>query len=286
MPLRAGTASRIRTLTPEIDGTSADYDRLARIAQTDAGIFLGSGREEFLRTRIGRIVRDRGFSDLGAYNKALDGSGNTELRREFIDAITTNTSSFFREKPHYAWLEKHAETLLASAHRGAGLTVWSAACSTGQELYSALATLRAVLPKTTPLKGVGTDISTEVLQTAKRAIYVREEIDGIPDHYRHGMLLQSVKQTDIFRIVPDLRKAAEWRAINLIRSESYPSVAADVVFLRNVLIYFTPETQEQVLKLIVQRVRPGGLLFLGHSEAIQTKTLPLETLAPATYRRT
>lgn len=285
MPLPSlNVSSRSSLLRPE------DLGRLAAVAAREAGIKLGADKTSFLVSRLSGVAEQAGVTSFSEYCDLLEDPGAQAHVDRFVEAITTHTTSFFRESGHFDWL---AEAGLAAlwkegAGRSRDLVFWSAACSTGQELYSAMICTQHAAAKHFPnlrYRGLGTDISTKVVSQAEAAVYPKEEIAGIPMEMRSSSLLISKSGDGRCRISPDLRRRTEWRVGNLTKSGSLRSVLADVAFLRNVLIYFDGTTQNAVLRNVLSRIRPGGYLLTGHSETSQARDLNLEVIRPTIYRK-
>ena len=187
----------------------------------------------------------------------------------------------------YDWLRDAG--LPALQTRGAGirrdLVIWSAACSTGQELYSAMMTAASLGDREDVdlrLRGVGTDLSTRVLRSC-RAIYPAEETADIPIDLRRRFLLSAADGSGQVRIVPDLRRRCRWIRANLASAGDMPAITADVALLRNVLIYFDAATRDRVLRNVIGRIGPGGYLLTGHAETIDPRRYDLTPVRPSIY---
>jgi chemotaxis protein methyltransferase CheR len=202
--------------------------------------------------------------------------------------MTIHTTGFFRETAHFDWLSREGVAHLAGtgAGRERPLVVWSAACSTGQEAYSCAMTLASVAGPAGPLsyRLIGTDLSRRVLARATLGIYSREEIGDIPEAMRRRFLLRGRRgEADRFRIVPELRARTEWRYCNLAAAGPGMPRGVDLVFLRNVLIYFDPPTRARVVAAAIDCLRPGGVILSGHSEPLRDPAGRLRALAPSIY---
>ncbi|MBM9593602.1 CheR family methyltransferase [Roseitranquillus sediminis] len=260
---------------------------LTAVALRDAGINLHGGKIEFLQARLSRRVTAHGLESFTDYARLLE--RDAAERREFVEALTTHTTSFFREGAQYRWLEITGLAALEQArqhHRG-DLVIWSAACSTGPEGWSALmVTERARRMQTMQrrFRLIGTDISRRVLKTAADAVYPAAEVAGVPVEMRRLFLLSSRSGDARCRIVPELRTLAQWRQANLVEGTGLDGIEADIAFLRNVLIYFDAPTQAAVIDRVVRRLRPGGYLFTGHTETA-FRHPELTPLGPSIYRK-
>ncbi|SDY79204.1 CheR family methyltransferase [Citreimonas salinaria] len=267
---------------------STDIEDLAAWALRLTGITLTERKQEFLASRLGRRLAATGSADYAAYLRRLKTDPDEHAR--FAEALTTHTTSFFREAPQFEWLRSEGlKALTGSRGTTLELLFWSAACSSGQEGYSALmvaeqARLHDNLPARARL--LGTDISSQVLRIAAQAVYDRTQIRDIPKDMRPRFLLSSRKDDGRYRIVPDLRNLASWSQANLVSGDGLGRFSADLVFLRNVLIYFDNEMREAAIENVVSRLRPGGFLLLGHTEGshIRHRT-DLRTVRPSIFQK-
>ncbi|WP_050930088.1 CheR family methyltransferase [Aestuariivita boseongensis] len=243
----------------------AQVSALARYALDFTGIRLTDRNEGFFKRRLPTLLARSGYSSLGLYIAAL---GTEEsLRRDFVEALTVHTTSFFRDKRQYDWLQ--AEGLPRLTRERSTITFWSAAASSGQEGWTALMVADQVRRNiNTPFRAklIATDLSRKVVDLAKRAIYDADEVNGIPQDTVRRYFMHSKSGDGRLRIVPELRAAAEWRPGNLVTGDGLTGIQADVAFLRNVLIYFPDDVKTQVINRVVGRIKPGGYLLTGHSE--------------------
>lgn len=270
--------------------TTQDLARLAAIADREAGIELGADKADFLLARLSRIVEAEGATSFSAYCDLLESGGCTSRMCIFIEAITTHTTSFFRERGHFDWLRSDGFSVLWNdgAGKTRDLVIWSAACSTGQELYSSIICAQQAAIKDFSemrYRGVGTDISSKVVAQAQAGVYLKSDIMGIPPEIRRDCLLSSKSGDGRYRIAPDVRRRTEWRVGNLTKIASLNNIQADVAFLRNVLIYFDEDTQISVARNVLSRLRPGGFLLTGHSETAHARALNLTVIKPTIYRK-
>ena len=264
-----------------------DVDQLVAMARNVVGITIDARKTDFLTGRLGRRLVANGLTSYADYCRLL--RQNAIERVAFGEALTTHTTSFFRERAQYDWLLEEGLAELAGSGPGQReLVVWSAACSTGQEGYTALMVLHQARDR--GLRGIrprliGTDVSRPVVRRAKTALYSRQEVEGIPVDLRRRFLLSSKSTADVYRIVPELRDQASWRQANLSSGEGLDGISADVVFLRNVLIYFDEEIRTRVIDNVYRRLRPGGILMMGHTEASHARRDGLELVRPSIYRK-
>ncbi len=281
------------TAAPTIDRLrQSDFRRLAAFIQDYSGIKMPPSKITMLEGRLRHRVRDTGSKSLAEYCRALfDGGALRDEAVHLIDAVTTNKTDFFREPEHFRILVNQTlPTLLTDRQGGAQaqLKFWSAACSIGAEAYTLAMVLADWREQHHGLRFsiLGTDLSTEVLSAAQRAIYPEAMVSVVPLEFRQRYLLRSRDRTRrVVRIVQELRSWMTFERLNLMDPD-YP-VARDfhVIFCRNVLIYFDKPTQRAVLLRLCQHLRPGGYLFLGHSESLAGMNLPLRSVANTVLRR-
>ncbi|MEM1163172.1 MAG: CheR family methyltransferase [Pseudomonadota bacterium] len=268
-----------------------DLKILARIADTEAGLCLTEGHVSHIEGRLRGRMNDLGLPDLTAYCRYLDAEGGAEERKHYIHHLLTHTTSFFRDVAQHDWLALEGMQLLFDSNPGRvePLQIWSAACSSGEELYSALILAADASERMSARwmtgNGIGTDISSDVIEKAQTAVYTREAIATMPEELRPKYLLQGKRDPDSIRVVPEIRGRAKWQLANLTRPETYAFCSADLVLLRNVLIYFSNETQQQVMGNVVARMRPGGILLTGPNESTLARATGLSTIRPTIYRK-
>ncbi|MFN3512338.1 MAG: CheR family methyltransferase [Phenylobacterium sp.] len=269
-----------------------DFERLSRLIGEEVGIKLPQGKRLMLEGRLRKRVRHLGYSGVSEYCRFLfeaDGL-ETELPH-LIDVVTTNKTDFFREPDHFAWLTGRIVPELLTARRGGGtpfLKVWSAACSNGAEPYTAAMVLAELAREVGGFRFavLGTDISTQVLEHGRRAVYAEAAVEPVPEALRRRYLLTSKAGAREVRIAPELRRLVRFARLNLM-SQTYPfDRDVDVIFLRNVLIYFERQTQEAVIRRLAGHLRPGGYLILGHSESMIGTHMRLRQCAPSVFQKT
>jgi len=270
----------------------SDFRRLAAFIQDYSGIKMPPSKITMLEGRLRHRVRDTGADSLADYCRMLfDDDGLRTEAVHLIDAVTTNKTDFFREPEHFHILVRQAlPAILADRHAGqqAQVKLWSAACSTGAELYTLAMVLASWRGQRRGLRFsiLGTDLSTEVLAAAQRAIYPEAMVAVVPPELRRQYLLRSRNRArGLVRIVPELRSWVKLARLNLMDAEYPVDRDFDVIFCRNVLIYFDKPTQRTVLQRLCRHLRPGGYLFLGHSESLAGMELPLRSVANTVLRR-
>ncbi len=263
---------------------------LARLVETHTGIRLPMNKRVMLEGRLRRRVRALGLANLTEYGNAIFEGGR--LKEEFdhvIDCATTNKTDFFREPEHFAFVREHAiPTALQQRSSRDPLKFWSAAASNGAEAY----TIAMVAAETLGLEArafsvLGTDISRAVIAEARRAIYPTSFVDPVPRPLRDRYLMaaREVRRGEV-RIVPELRRLVRFERMNLMDAQYRVDNDFDVIFCRNVLIYFTRATQDAVIRRLIARLRSGGHLMLGHSESLAGNTQSaLRQVAPTVFCR-
>jgi chemotaxis protein methyltransferase CheR len=245
-----------------------------------AGIDLSPSKKALVAGRLSKRVRDFGLSSYAQYLELLTSGRAPAEAQNAVDLLTTNETYFFREPKHFDVLQR----AVASRKRGPTFRVWSAASSSGEEAYS-IAMVLADKMEGAPWEVMGSDISTRVLDRARRGQYPVNRADKIPTSYLRSYCLRGTKEDEGSLLVcRDLRKQVEFKQLNLTRP--LPDVGLfDVIFLRNVLIYFNAETKQQVVGGVLPFLKPGGLFFVSHSETLNDVAHDLLAVAPAVYRR-
>jgi len=279
---------------PELRLTQAQCRFFTQLARERAQLNLDPTKVDFLRLRLSRRLRALGLEDFDAYEALLRDDPEGPEPACLVEALTTHTTGFFREKRQYDWLAGDGLDRLCDGGAGVSrpLLVWSAACSTGAELWSAAMVLadRAARPGgPRQFRLLGTDISRPILKKAAGATYAEDEIAGVSPEHRVRHLLRSKADHGpgagrLYRVAPELRSRAQFAPGNLTEPASLPAVTADLIFLRNVLIYFEPAVQAAVIDGVIARLRPGGFLLTGHAEAVPSHP-DLAAVGPSIYRR-
>jgi len=270
---------------------SREYERLSRYIEELCGIRIPPGKRVMLEGRLRRRLRALKMKDFAEYcDHVMSSDAGLDEIVAMIDEVTTNKTDFFREPAHFDFLSN--EALPSLAKMGAGpqypLRVWSAACSSGEEPYTLAMVLADFALSRVGYRYsiLGTDICSEVLEQAKRAIYSDTLIEPIPFSMREKYLLRSKNRSDrLVRIAPHLRIHVTFRRLNFLDPDYQISESMDVIFCRNVLIYFSRETQAAICARLCNHLRPGGYFFIGHSETLQGMLGSLRMVAPTIYRK-
>jgi chemotaxis protein methyltransferase CheR len=270
--------------------SNADFGRLRTLIYAQSGINLNADKKSMLELRIKRRLKSLELTSFSDYCEYLFGhQGQKEEIIHFLDVVTTNKTDFFREPDHFAYLaQKALPDLIARNECERSILVWSAGCSTGEEPYT-LSMVMNEFGQTHPgfhFRVFATDISTTVLAKAEMGVFSEEVVRPVSDDLRRKYFMRSRdRNSRLLRVVPELRHIVEFRRLNLKDSDYGITDKVDVIFCRNVIIYFDRATQEQILQRLTHYLLPGGYLFVGHSEALHGMDLPLAPIAPALYRR-
>ncbi len=266
----------------------ANFEFLAEFIESYAGIKMPPSKKTMVECRLRRRAQALGMQSLQEYCSYLFEQGGLDTEAvNLIDAVTTNKTDFFREPKHFDFLVEEAipAFIAQGALARSSLKVWSAASSTGAEPYT-LAMVLAQQRDTVPAFSIlATDISTQVLQIGVQAIYPEIMAHPIPEALRKHYLLRSKQGArDRVRVVPELRRTVRFQRLNLMETPYSVDRDMHVIFCRNILIYFDKQTQQNVLKQICLHLRPGGYLFLGHSESAAGFDLPLTQVSASVFR--
>jgi len=260
----------------------ADFRAIAEMLREDAGIVLNSNKRELVFGRLSRRLRALGLADFAAYRRLLEGPGGEAERGEMINALTTNLTSFFREPHHFAYL---ADTVLPELLRSSTqrrLRIWSAACSSGEEPYSiAMVVHKAMAGRGWDARVLATDIDSNMVETARQGVYPADRASAIPAEFARAR----IRQADDTVCMPDELKALiTFNQLNLL--DPWPMKGPfDVIFCRNVVIYFDKDTQRVLFDRMADILTPRGTLFIGHSETLFRVSDRFDSLGHTIYRR-
>lgn len=256
------TATLLSQMVQRLPLSDTHFKRISQLIYQRAGIVLADHKREMVYNRLVRRLRTLNIDDFGRYMALLETDPNSAEWQAFINALTTNLTAFFREAHHFPILAEHAK------RRPDSYNVWCAAASTGEEPYSIAMTLAETLG-TGPGKFQihATDIDTQVLEKAQSGVYRQEELRTLsPQQMQRFFLRGTGPHEGMVRARPELANMVSFAQLNLLANDWALSGPFDVIFCRNVMIYFDKETQEKILRRFVPLLKPGGLLFAGHSE--------------------
>ncbi len=266
-----------------------DMALVAKLVYEHAGIVIREHKEAMARGRLARRVKVLGLNSIAEYCAYLRTAAASDEIPELINAVTTNHTAFFRERHHFDHLRKDVLPRLIQerAGRRGRIRIWSAACSSGEEPYSAAAISRDVIGHRSDLdfKILATDIDTDILDRAAAGQYPAEQFDRLPPDLRPLLRLEGQSPRGEARIAEDLKRLIAFKRLNLI--ERWPMKGPfDVIFCRNVFIYFDTPTKAAILDRYVALLQPGGFLYLGHSESLPQPHPQLRLIGRTIYERT
>ncbi len=269
----------------EFEYTLADFDRLRTISNQHSGILVPDDKFDMFYSRLSKRLRLLGFSTFKEYTEYLLDQPDLEFT-EFINAITTNLTSFFRESHHFEYL-KHTvlPELLKKNNVAKQIKVWSAGCSTGEEPYSLAMTLKENLPENWEIKILATDLDTNVLKTAIDGVYSTERLNGIDEgRLKRWFQKGAGSNSNKVRVKSEIRQLITFKQLNLMRE--WPMTGYfDFIFCRNVLIYFDKETKTMLANRYADLLQSGSYLFIGHSESLHQLHTRFELIGNTIYRK-
>jgi len=269
--------------------TDAEFFRFADFIQSQCGIKMPQTKKTMLQGRLQKRLRLLKMGSFSAYADFIFSNKGSEEIFQMINAVTTNKTDFFRESRHFDYLNAVVFPEIINKSNGTvqkQIKAWSAACSTGEEPYT-LAMVLSSFTESNPsfhFSILATDISTKVLESAQLGIYQEEKIAPVPMAFRQKYLLRNKDKT-VVRIVPELRSRVQFKRLNFMDEDFGLRDMMDIIFCRNVIIYFDRPTQEIILQRICRHLAPGGYLFMGHSETLSGMELPVTMVSASIYRR-
>ncbi|MCX7772467.1 MAG: chemotaxis protein CheR [Clostridia bacterium] len=264
--------------------TEHHYTKLYDIISQRYGIQYGREKKDILLSRVDKAMRRNGIQDYDTFVSAIVLGRPAELIQDFINTITVNKTDFFRESQHFDYILQHVQSILAHnpAIMEAGeIRAWSAASSTGEEPYTLAMVLKEAFSEQVNVKVLATDIDTSVLSKAQRGIYPIGVLNDIPRAYALKYFFKTGEYCGVKQEIKDL---VSFRSFNLMNDFPFRK-KFDIVFCRNVMIYFNKNTQSELISRIYNALNEGGLLFTGHSEALPNKSLRLKYVSPAIYMK-
>lgn len=265
--------------------TWEDFNRLRKISRKHTGILVPDEKFDMFYSRLSKRVRKLSLSSFKQYIDYLRANPGLEFA-EFINALTTNMTSFFRENHHFDYLEKNViPEYWSREHKVGQFRVWSAGCSSGEEPYSIAMVLAERFPPGWEIKILATDVDTQVLNKAAGGVYSTDQARGISRQRMQRWCQKGVgANSGKIKIKPEIRQLIVFRQLNLM-SEWPISGTFDVIFCRNVLIYFDRETKEKLAVRFRRHIKPGGHLFIGHSESLQQSDAGFQPMGHTIYKK-
>jgi chemotaxis protein methyltransferase CheR len=266
--------------------TEADFRKISQLAYDRFGLHLPAGKEALVTSRLGKKIREGGFTSFAEYHRHVLADRTGDSLIELIDSLTTNYTCFYRERPHFDFL---IQALQGEFRDLKTLRIWSAACSSGEEPYTIAMTLMDIADSpgcrwAADYRILATDISTRVLKKARDAVYEENRFRGMPESWWKAYLLKGRGDSaGRYKLKPAVSSAVDFERLNLI--EPHPRRSFQFIFCRNVMIYFDKPTQQNIVAKLSESIEPGGYLFVGHSETLNGFPHTLEYVRPAIYRK-
>ncbi len=267
-----------------------DFLRISEYIEEHYGIQLPPSKMKMVEARLQKRLKAQGLTSYSEYFEFAFSPDGRQEYTHMVDLITTNKTEFFRESAHFDFLNSDAfPEIIRKKSPGGQIKIWSAAASTGEEVYSILISLEEYFFKTFkshPYHILGTDLSIQVLKKAVAGIYDEDRIAGLPMNIKKRYFLRGTSsEVPKARIKPVLLNSVEYKQLNLLKSFSNIDADFDIIFCRNVLIYFNREVQHTVISKLIEHIKPGGYLFIGHSESLTNMQLPLKQVRPTIYKK-
>ncbi|MCB1722384.1 MAG: protein-glutamate O-methyltransferase [Chromatiaceae bacterium] len=275
------------TAAREYEFTRRDFDYLRRISNQHTGIVVTDDKFDMFYSRLARRVRALGLSSFADYCDYLDKPAHEGELVELVNALTTNLTSFFRENHHFEFLAHRALPSLVEKNRSTrSLRIWSAGCSTGEEPYSLAITLRENqhLLRGWDAQILASDIDSNVLSHAQAGIYAASRVEGMSKQRLKSFFLKGTgSNLGKVRVRPELHNGMQFKLVNLMHK--LPVEQQDVIFCRNVIIYFDKDTKRQLLNKFADALSPHGYLFVGHSESLHQVTDRFKLIGNTVYEK-
>ena len=258
------------------------FNQIKTLLYETSGIDLKPGKENLVKNRLASRLRTLGLNDFDHYLSYIEQDRSKQELTILIDSMTTNKTSFFRETPHFEFIEKK---LLPIWSRKTSVRLWSAGCSSGEEPYSLSMLLLDKLANPSSARILATDISDTILNTARKATYSQEQIADVPAPYKKTYLQMNTQGgQSLFSVAQQVRSLVRFANLNLMAP--WPMKGPlDLILCRNVMIYFDRPTQERLINRYYDMLSPGGHLFIGHSESMSSVQHSYDYIQPAIYRR-
>ncbi len=265
--------------------TAEEFQRFRTLIYNESGISLSEQKQTLLASRLSKRLRDLSLSTFAEYYENVTKDPTREEFTRMLDLISTNKTDFFREPKHFDFLRERIMPELFGEKR---IRIWSSACSTGEEPYTIAMTLfeHAPNPSQWDFKILASDISTRVLSKAAAGLYQEDRFRDVPsDVLKRHFLRGRGESAGMFKVKPHLAAVIQFRRLNLMDSQFPIKNPLDLIFCRNVMIYFDRPTQATLVNKFYRYLKPGGYLFIGHSESLQWVEHSFKSLAPTIYQK-
>lgn len=262
--------------TTEIKLSEKDFQTIRDILYSISGIYLVDSKKELVKTRLLKRMSE---INCGSFKDYLERISNDKKELYLmVDILTTNKTDFFREIEHFDFLKKN----IFPKYENQKLTIWSAGCSNGKEPYSIAIEINEFFKDTSNKRILATDISLRMIEEAKRGIYEYEDLDGLSKNIIERYFEVSDINKKTYKIKDEIKRLVSFAVLNLL--DNWPMKGPfDVIFCRNVMIYFTKEIQENLINRFYDIIKPGGYLFVGHSESLNSIRHNFKYIQPAVY---
>lgn len=260
-----------------------EYEKIRTLLYDESGISLGDSKQSLVVSRLTKRLRDLQMDSFSSYYEYVTQDNSGEEFTRMLDLLSTNKTDFFREPKHFDFLR---ECILPTLEKEKQIHIWSSACSTGEEPYTIAMTLYESVrfPEQWNFQVLASDISTRVLAHAAKGLYAEQRVRVVPAEIVKRHFLQGRGDSAGFVMVkPHLSKMIKFRRINLMDDRFPIKAPLDLIFCRNVMIYFDRPTQERLVNKFYRHLKPGGYLFIGHWESLQWVSHPFRTIAPTIY---
>lgn len=264
-----------------------EFQFIARLIREQAGIVIGENKRELVYSRITRRLRELRLGSFSDYCRLLqnDGAGGAEMEH-FINALTTNLTAFFRENHHFDYMEKTLLPALLANKPDKRLRIWSAGCSSGEEPYSLAMIVAESVPSDWDTRILATELDSNILREAETGIYPMSRVNRIPEaRLRRWFQRGTGQQEGMVKVIPELRSLISFRRLNLLHSWPFNG-RFDIIFCRNVVIYFDKDTQIKLFDRFANSLTDNGHLFIGHSESLYQKTERFALIGNTVYQKT
>ncbi len=265
-----------------------EFKLLSDYIYSEFGIKMPEAKRVMLQGRLLKRIRELSMKSYTEYCDYLfSDEGQSKELYSFLSVVTTNKTDFFREPVHFDFLRQNVLPEYSASQNGV-LKVWSAGCSSGEEPYTVSVVLNEYkrLNPSFNFSIFGTDISANVLQKAAQGVYAENKIDIVPLELKKRYFLRSKDRTTAtVRVAPILQQNLSLKYLNLMDANYDVQEKFDIIFCRNVLIYFDRNTQEQVINKLCRHLKPGGIFFIGHSESLSSMTVPLQHIKPTIFKK-
>ena len=270
----------------EFSFTNADFERVRSVVHAYAGIDLAESKQNLVYNRLARRLRALGFEDFQSYLSYVEGEGKDEEFTHLINAITTNLTFFFRENHHFEFLSQELFPALMKKNADSKkIRIWSAGCSTGEEPYSLAIVAKEFFPAGWDVRIDASDLDTNVVNTGKEGVYSIEALKGVTqERVKRWFMRGSGANAGMVKVKPDLKEIIRFQQVNLMNDWPW-NESFDLIFCRNVVIYFDKPTQQRLFSRYYQALKPDGHLFIGHSESLYKVSEQFKLLGKTIYQK-